>query len=372
MSNDDEPPAPEQPKTDSPQRNAADAARTLSSLGASKGGHARANVLSEEERKEIAKKAIRARWEKAGKQPKTAPLDSSAGDSGPDPEPAPPNTEPGQPYSMLRGTLTIGNIELECHVLNNHQRVMTQREVVRIISGGRESGNLARYLERNPLTATDFNPAVIHFTVPPGTVASGYDATVLVEICDRYLQAREQKLLKKSQFALAKQAEIVLRSCAKVGIIALIDEATGFEKMRRKRALQLKLQAFIAEEMQEWARMFKDEFWLELARLEGIHYSPRSRPLRWGKYIMMFVYDAVDGEVGKELRKRNPNPHFLKNHHQWLKKFGREKVHDQIERVIVIMKLCNNMADFRAKFAKVFKKTPLQLTFDDLDWQQDE
>ena len=56
--------------------------------------------------------------------------------------------------------------------------------------------------------------------------------------------------------------------------------------------------------------MFPDEFWFELARLEGIHYSPRSRPLRWGKYVVMFVYDAIDENIGKALRKKNPDPHY--------------------------------------------------------------
>jgi len=81
---------------------------------------------------------------------------------------------------------------------------------------------------------------------------------------------------------------------------------------------------------------------------------------------MMFVYDAIDGDVGRELRKKNPSPRFRKNHHQWLKKFGKDKVHDQIERVVTIMKLCDNMEDFREKFARVFKKGPAatQLSFD--------
>src|SRR6266446_4973073 len=108
--------------------------------------------------------------------------------------------------------------------------------------------------------------------------------------------------------------------------------------------------------------MFPDEFWFELARLEGIHYSPRSRPLRWGKYVMAFVYDAVDGDIGKKLREINPAPRFQQNHHQWLKDFGRQKVHDQIERVITIMKLCKNMDEFRDKFAYVFQKSPIQTT----------
>lgn len=74
---------------------------------------------------------------------------------------------------------------------------------------------------------------------------------------------------------------------------------------------------------------------------------------------MAFVYDAVDGDVGKKLREINPDPHFQQNHHQWLKDFGRQKIHDQIERVVTIMKLCDDMDDFRRKFARVFKKSAI-------------
>lgn len=35
-----------------------------------------------------------------------------------------------------------------------------------------------------------------------------------------------------------------------------------------------------------------------------------------------------------------------KNHHQWLQQLGRERVNNQIQQVIAIMKLCNDMADF--------------------------
>jgi hypothetical protein len=333
------------------------AARELSSKGASKGGHARANTMTPEQRREIAKKAIAARWEKAGKIAATPAVDEEVSVVAAE----------ELPYSMFQGKLKIGDIELECHVLNDHRRVFTQREIVRIISGGRESGNLRGYLDGNPLIDKGFYVGGnIPFRIAgQPTTAIGWEATGLVEICEKYLEAREQGLLKKNQFHLAIQAGIVVRSSAKVGIIALVDEATGYDKFKQKQEYQLKLQAFIADELQEWARMFPDEFWFELARLEKIHYSPRSRPLRWGKYVMMFVYDAVDGDIGKELRKKNPDPHFLQNHHQWLKQFGRDKVHDQITKVVTIMKLCENMEDFRKKFAKVFKKTAIttQLTF---------
>lgn len=341
-----------------------EAGKELGRLGASKGGRARANILTSEERKDIARRAVMARWQKAGK------LKTAEGPSTEEVQ-APIAKKPDDlPYSMFRGTLSLGNMEVECHVLSDLRRVFTQREIVRVLSRGRESGNLGRYLQRNPLFDNKLQSGpTFQFKVPGGpTIATGYEATSLIEICETYLKAKDAGLLKRSQLKLAKQAEIIVRSCAKVGIIALIDEATGYQKVRAERDLQVKLQAFIADELQEWAKMFPDEFWFELARLEGVHYSPRSRPLRWGRYIMMFVYDAIDADVGRELRKKNPNPHFLQNHHQWLKKFGRDKVNNQLQRVITIMKLCNGMDDFRQKFAKVFRKSPIQISFDDIAW----
>ena len=334
------------------QTTASDAARALGKLGATKGGQARANVLTPDERRDIARRAVQARWAKAGKI-------NTADEAPALPIRAEPDASDEQdlPYSLLPGTLQIGDVEFDCHMLSNHRRVLKQREVVRLISGGRESGNLTRYLERNPLYKADMlTGRTVQFRIPGSpTLATGYDAELLVEICELYLDARAQKKLRGSQLKLAEMAEIIVRACAKVGIIALIDEATGYQELREKRALQLKFQAFIAEDIQEWARMFPEDFWFELARLEGVRYSGRNRPMRWGKYVMAFVYDSIDPDVGKELRRINPNPRHRSNHHQWLKEFGRERVNIRIHEVIAIMKLCDSMDEFKRRFARVFR-----------------
>lgn len=332
---------------------ASQAARELGRLGAKKGGRARANVLTPEERSDIARKAVAARWAKTGRVVTSPSVEVAVQGS-----PAPAAADE-LPYSLLRGTLDIGDVTFECHVLNDHRRVLTQGEVVRVLTGGRDSSDLPRYLRSLP-TYTDQTLVgrTIQFKVPGNPqIATGYEATLLIEICEMYLKARDlgKGGLKPNQKHLAEHADCVIRACAKVGIIALVDEATGFQEMRRKRALQLKLQAFIAEDMQEWAKTFPDDFWYELARLENTRYSPRHRPLRWGKYVMAFVYDAIDADVGRELRKRNPNPRYRSNHHQWLQEFGKDKVHDQLQQVIAIMKACDDMEEFRKKFAKVFK-----------------
>jgi hypothetical protein len=339
------------------------AEESVVSANAAKGGQARASVLSPEQRSLIARTAARARWgdrtqnEQASNPPEQQPKALEKKEKPSD----------GLAVALFPGKLSIGGAQFSVYVLDNGKRVMAQREVVRVLTGN-VSGGLERYLQslRPYINPEEVSQQTIQFKIP-GTQykGNGYEATLLMDICDAYLRARDANALAPNQHDLAKQAEIITRACAKVGIIALIDEATGYQAFRKKQELQLKLQAFIAEDMQEWALMFPHEFWFELARLEGIHYSPRSRPLRWGRYIMAFVYDAVDGDVGKELRKKNPDPHFKQNHHQWLKEFGKQKVHDQIERVITIMKLCDSMDDFKQKFAKVFKKTAIsdQLAF---------
>ena len=343
-----------------PQPN--DAAKTLSSLGAAKGGRARASVLSQEERKAIARRAVQIRWAKAkGTAMPDEQQTSSPASEYPTIKLQP---QPKVPVALFPGKVSIAAANFLCYVLDNGTRVISQREVVRALTG-HSKGDITPYLESQNLKPFISRKAIadqtIQFTIPGNPVtAHGYEATLLLDICDAYLRARDENALALNQMHLAKQAEIITRACAKVGIIALIDEATGYEKFKKKQELQLKLQAFISDEIQEWAKMFPDEFWYELARLEGVHYSPRSRPLRWGKYVMMFVYDAVDEDVGRVLRQKNPDPHFLSNHHQWLKKFGRDRVHDQITKVVTIMKLCNDMNDFRRHFARLFDR---QLTF---------
>jgi hypothetical protein len=342
------------------------AGKELAVLGASRGGRARAAVLSKEQRSEIARNAVKARW---AKQKGTSANDQGQVSVPDHSEKLEKRVVASLPVSMFQGKLLIGGEEFVCHVLNNLKRVMAQREIVRILTGI-EKGGLDRYLNALNLKSYINKDLILDQTIRfsiPGTnmESNGFEGTLLLDICDAYLRARDDRKLHESQTDLARRAETITRACAKVGIIALIDEATGFQKYRASRELQFKLQAFIADDMQEWALMFPEEFWLELARLEGIRYSPRNRPLRWGRYVMMFVYDAIDPDVGRELRKINPDPHFLQNHHQWLKKFGRGKVRDQIMQVIPVMKLCSNIAEFKAKFAYVFKNTPLQLSFDE-------
>jgi hypothetical protein len=351
---------------------------------AAQGGRARASVLTPDERKEIARTAARARWgaSKGNKQSSGTP-EQDAGTVEVAKEDSQEESSP--PFSKFRGNLSIGGVECEAHVLNDLRRAFTRSELVRIASGRCEHDKLVKHLLRDSLIENRLESGpTIQFKVPGSSqIATGYEATLLVEICEKFLEARDKGLLKSSQLKLAKQAEIVIRACAKVGIDALIDEATGYQEVRAKHVLQLNLLVIIADEMQEWAAIFPEEFWCELARLESVHYSPRSRPLRWGRYLLIFVIYALDRDVAAEVLKRNDDAHRPMSFqdpkkysdsqspisfYEWLMAFGRDKVHDKIARAVPIMKSCENMEDFRAKFDKVFRNSLLQSDFDDIRW----
>jgi hypothetical protein len=341
------------------------AARALSGRGAAKGGKARAASLPASERKEIAKRAASARWAKAGKA--EVEIDDDRDLLGAFTRPVLGPTE--KPYSMFRGTLAIGEVGLQCHVLNDGRRVLTQREVVRALSGGRVSGS---YLQNIPgYDVASLPGRVILFTDPHGPqVNHGFEAILLIEICEAYLQARDRNdgSLKANQENIARAADVIMRACARVGIEALIDEATGYQEVRAKNALQVKLQLFIAEQMGEWAKRFPDEFWVQLARLEGVKYSGRHRPWRWGKYVMRFVYHAIDPDVSKKLADINPEPTKGRNHHQHLTDFGHQELNNHLQQVIAVMRLCNDMDEFKRKFPRAFPQGQRQLEMTGIGW----
>jgi hypothetical protein len=340
---------------------ASKAAQALSKRGASKGGRARASVLDDDERSEIARNAAKARWAKQKKSEDVRP---------PSP-PAPPvyavaPAADDLPFSAFPGTLMMGNLELECHVLNDGRRVLTAREVVRALRGTRSNPpSIQRYFDALPdYSEGMFDDRRMDFHIPGlPQIAMGFESTVLIDMCDLYIAADEHGVLKSNQGGLVKQSWTIMRSTSKVGIEALIDEATGYQEVREKRALQVKLQAFIADEMQEWVKTFPDEFWEELARLEGIRYQARHRPLRWGNYVMKFIYNAIDPDVAAELKRRNPNPHHKQNLHQLLRDHGKDKLHQQLGGVVAIMRECKDMNEFRLRFDRVFAKRN-QVEFD--------
>lgn len=263
------------------------------------------------------------------------------------------------------GIIKLGEFELPCYVLNNEMRVLSQREVVKLITGGRESGNLNRYLNARAVQEylpTKFKAIEVDkdrntLIFKAGTTfAHGILASDLVDICNAYLQARAAGALLPQQAKLAEQAEMFISACAKTGIDAIVDEATGYQHFRRANELQEKFNRYLQEEYREWTLTFPRQFFMQLYKLEGMTppVKVRAYPIRFGKYVMNFIYDTLDPDIADRLRETNPNPGGKRHHHQLFNDFGYNNLQQHVMAVIGIMKASINMERFKENIAVAF------------------
>lgn len=261
----------------------------------SKGGLARAAKLSKAERSEIASNAAIAKW-KDSKERKL----------------------PVAQYGSLDRPLRIGEAEIPCYVLNDGRRVITQAGVLKALDmsqgtatkgGGDRITNFLSTKGINPFVSNDLREMITNMIVfrAEGSKAYAYDALILPEICDSVLQARNSEPgLNYQQKHIAQQCEILLRAFAKVGIIALVDEATGFQEFRDKQALQEILKQYISGELFKWVKTFPIEFYKEIFRLKGWAWNAGKMPGVVGKYTNDLVYDRLAPGLLEELRTVNP------------------------------------------------------------------
>lgn len=282
-------------------------------------------------------------------------------------------------YGSEETPLLIGNISIPCYVLEDGSRVFSGKGMQdglgfnKKTSGTALSKFLARTKIRNitpPEVTEKFNQR-IEFTRKGsgGAVAKtyGYDATLLIDLCDLLIQAKNENLLTPSQLLYAEQAEIIIRSVAKVGIIALVDEVTGYQEIRTKDFLQKLLDKFLRKELAVWAKRFPDDFYKEMFRLKGWRWDPKSvkRPSIVGKYTNNLVYERLAPNILAELEKKNPKNekgYRVARHHQWLSdEIGHPALSQHIYAVITLMRASASWNAFYLSLQKALPKKNEQM-----------
>jgi hypothetical protein len=220
----------------------------------------------------------------------------------------------------------------------------------------------------------------IRFTTPGGgRLAFGYEATILADICDAVLAARQiPGALLPQQAHIAHQCEILVRGFARVGIIALVDEATGYQADRARDALAKILQAFIAKESQPWVPTFPVDYYRELLRLRGFPFPSDTvrRPQYFGTVTNDIVYKRLAPGVLEELRRVTPKDDETGRYrHKFFQRLtantGYPKLREHLGSVVTIMKLSRDWADFKEKLDRLHTKygdtAPLPFEYDATD-----
>lgn len=287
-----------------------------------------------------------------------------------------------------RGELKIGDMEIPCAVLEDGTRVVSETGMVKNLGtmGGKNyrlrdkhssetnSGPIPLFLSSKallPFIEEVFNEKdllPIFYTTDGKNELQGFDATILPKVCEAWLKARDNKALQPSQLPKAKKAEILMRSLAKIGITALVDEATGYQYDRERFELQKILKAYISEELLPWQKKFPDIFYQELFRLNGWDFTVngiKKRPGIVGKWTNKLVYEELPTGVIEELKEKTPKNkegRYTARLHQLLTDdIGNPHLQAQINQVVTLFQLSDNMKHMWEQFEKLKKRQSGQL-----------
>lgn len=323
------------------------------------GGLARAESLSPERRKEIGAAAIKTRWENE-KLRESLPQ-----------------------VIMKKDDLRLADVTIPCAIVEGANggepiRVLTETGIYTAIFGLRSGGAIRLKRESIEagapiplfLTSDRLKPFInkennvgallseIQY-VDGKRIVTGYDARILPVVCDIWLKAREAGALQKQQLDKAQKAEILMRALAHVGIIALVDEATGFQNIRAKDALAKILEAFVAKELQPYVKRFPSEFYQEIFRLRGLNYPNATvkRPQYFGHITNDIIYRRMAPGVWKELKAKamKDEKGRLKNKlfQNLTPDIGDPRLQKVITQVVTIMQLSKSWPDFKSKLDKL-------------------
>lgn len=286
------------------------------------------------------------------------------------------------PKATHEGVMNINGSELDVAVLEDGTRIITQSAVFkaldRPVRGNARLINMPVFMDAQnlqPYISEDLKGVInkIEYKGLNGKIQEGYDATILPLVSDLYLRARENGAIKlRQQLETAQKAEILVRSLAKLGITALVDEATGYQYDRERFELQKILNAYISDEIVKWQLTFTDDFYKQVYRLWGLPFIPKyikNKPSFIGNLTTKYIYeqlpDGVLDKIREKTEKTAKGNWKYKWHQNLTPEIGREHLKKQIIEVTLLMEISKDKKTFEKLFKDKYQKSPQISMFDD-------
>jgi hypothetical protein len=320
---------------------------------------ARTNSLTAEERSAIARRAALARHDK------------------------------DLPKAIAEGVIIIGELKIACAVLDDKEntRVLTQEGFLNAVGrAGKAKGGegasvdgLPAFLRAANLKEFISNDLVVSTTpvefVPlrgPGYQgrAFGYRAKVLPNVCWVYQDALVAGKLLPSQKHIGEACRFFLKALTNHAIDDLVDIATGFEDMRKRRAIDKIIDKYVEKDAQQWVRIFELDFYRHIFRLNGWEFNPETtaKPSVIGKWTND-IYDRLAPGVRQALHervRRNAKGRPTQQLNRYLTpENGRPEMKRLLEGVILLMRMSTTWDDFKIKLDEYYPRfnDTMQLPF---------
>lgn len=278
-----------------------------------------------------------------------------------------------------KGPVKIFDVELDCYILHDGTAVLNKGKMMKAI--GRPWKGVSRTDKPTFIGAVNLQQFIkpeleeklkgIEF-YDGSKLISGYHADILPLVCNVYLEARETGVLSASQIPIAKKCEILIRSFARVGIVALIYEQLGFERFKPPDALRLLVESYLVEELRPWAKEFPDELFFQMDRIYGnMRTTSRNRPFYYAKFIRKYIYEPIEqGLILGELDIRNPRDKKGRRKARFHQLMNEDKglpiLRSQIWQVNGVLKISSSKRKFENNYARLMGQTYQTDLFEDL------
>lgn len=295
------------------------------------GGQARAASMTKEERSESAKKAAESRWAII------------------------------LPKATHDGILKIADQSIVCAVLEDGRRVINQETFLTAIgrAGKAKAGTGSKGIDEVDklppfLNAKNLKPFIdeelskstkpIVYRTLSGGRAYGYLATLLPAVCRVYIATENAGALSQKQGHIAVACLILNEALEAVAIIALIDEATGYQYERPRLALAEYLAIYINKKLAAWVSTFPPEFYSEVYRLKGWAFNPDStaRTPEVGRITNDLIYSRLAPFVLEELKRITPKNEKGRRKHKFFQRLtpdpGMKDLDTHFKELLAIMK----------------------------------
>ena len=260
-----------------------------------------------------------------------------------------------RPKAITTGVLSFGGVEIDCYNLDNGERVISQRAIVRALTGTSKPTGLGPYLGAIPQEHAGFLARAnseIEFVLPSGSTSIGRNAEWLIDLCNAYVDAALAGHLRKNQLHLAAKARTIVAACAKTGIAALIDEATGYQYVREHGILGDIFARALREQASPWKRTWEDATVDAICRTFQIKRVGREFPAPLMGVIGKLYRMLLGSEVHEELRRRNPRGEGRDIHTQWMAEDTVSALRDHLRVIEAFARTCDSKSQFWSRMER--------------------
>ena len=191
--------------------------------------------------------------------------------------------------------------------------------------------------------------------------AFGYRARLLPDVCWIYQDAMVAGKLLPSQTHIGTACRDFLKALTNHAIDDLVDLATGFEDMRKRRAINKIIDQYVEKDARPWVKMFDLSFYRHIYRLNGWAFDPENtaRPGvigTWTNDIYERLAPGVRDALHARVRRNEKGKPTQKLTHLLTLEEGKPALERLLEGIILLMRMSTTGGEFRANLDEYYPR----------------